>query len=207
MGVVYKIKEDIRDFIINEKRANPQLSCRLLVDYVYKTFDITLSKSSINNLLKKTNLSSPVGRRPSGKAPRRKFKLPEKRKNQIFPKRDKEAVVYSSSRLDINKKSDEASFETISSDVALPKTQAKPVFRTVSECDGVGNFLLRAAQWELLGESFLGPFLREFTKGTSSMDLDAIGDLFVYLTLFGIRDIGELDNYDKKIQIRRQKRC
>ena len=70
MGVVYKIKEDIRDFIINEKRANPQLSCRLLVDYVYKTFDITLSKSSINNLLKKTNLSSPVGRRPSGKAPR-----------------------------------------------------------------------------------------------------------------------------------------
>ena len=59
----YKLTEEIKQFIINEKKANPMLTCRGLTSLVKKRFQIDLSKSLINRVIKEHNLSGPVGRR------------------------------------------------------------------------------------------------------------------------------------------------
>ncbi len=58
-----KLSEQIREFIIEEKRANSKLSCRGLISLIKEKFSIEISKSLINNVIKENNLSSPVGRR------------------------------------------------------------------------------------------------------------------------------------------------
>jgi hypothetical protein len=63
MGVVYKLKPKIREFILEKKKTNPNLSCRKFADLILKKFKIKVSKSSINLLLKGSGLSMPVGRR------------------------------------------------------------------------------------------------------------------------------------------------
>jgi len=62
MGVVYKFKKDVVDFVIAEKKANPRLSCRRLVTLVQEKLSIAVSKSAVNEILKSADLSSPVGR-------------------------------------------------------------------------------------------------------------------------------------------------
>jgi len=64
MGVIYKLKTEIKDFILYEKKASPELSCRRLSSLVYDKFQIKVSKSTINTLFKTSGLSLPVGRRP-----------------------------------------------------------------------------------------------------------------------------------------------
>jgi hypothetical protein len=63
MGVIYKLKPEVKDYILNKKQAEPFLSCRKLVFLVEKRFQIKVSKSSINSLIKESDLSMPVGRR------------------------------------------------------------------------------------------------------------------------------------------------
>jgi hypothetical protein len=63
MGVIHKTKEQIREYILQEKKADPGLSCRQLAPLIQKQFGISLSKSTINSLFKQANLSAPVGRR------------------------------------------------------------------------------------------------------------------------------------------------
>jgi hypothetical protein len=67
MGVVYKLKPEIGDFILKEKKNHPALSCRKLAVLVNKKFPIKLSKSHINSLIKIARLSNPVGRTPKPK--------------------------------------------------------------------------------------------------------------------------------------------
>ncbi|MFY9401811.1 MAG: hypothetical protein WAQ07_00135 [Candidatus Omnitrophota bacterium] len=69
MGVTYKLKKEVKEFIIEEKRDNPQISCRLMSEHVKAKFGISLSKSSINALIKEAGLSAPIGRRPKKKKP------------------------------------------------------------------------------------------------------------------------------------------
>ena len=86
MGVVYKLKADVVDFVVQQKRQNPQISCRSLTTIINEAFRIKISKSSVNAILKKAKLSSPIGRRPAfGRAPK-KFKIPEHKKQALFPK-------------------------------------------------------------------------------------------------------------------------
>ncbi|MBP7215874.1 MAG: hypothetical protein KBA46_01170 [Candidatus Omnitrophica bacterium] len=71
MGVIHKLKPEIIEFIIAEKRANKTISCRGLEKTVYNRFNIKVSKSSINQIFKVSGLSLPIGRRS------RKGRLPE----------------------------------------------------------------------------------------------------------------------------------
>lgn len=59
----YKLTEEIKQFIIEQKKANPKLSCRGLIPLIKERFQVNLSKSLINSVLKESNLSSPRGRR------------------------------------------------------------------------------------------------------------------------------------------------
>ena len=89
MGVTYKLKQEIIDFIIEKKRAEPSVSCRKLAMVLQEVFHLEISKSSINAVLKGSSLSSPVGRTPGPDADVRKkapknFLIPLQKKEQLF---------------------------------------------------------------------------------------------------------------------------
>ena len=67
MGVIYKLKPEVKDFILAQKGNNPALSCRKLTALVLDNFKIELSKSSINMIIKEAGLSAPIGRTPRKK--------------------------------------------------------------------------------------------------------------------------------------------
>ncbi len=59
----YKLKPEIVNFILEQKRLDTALSCRKLAPLVAEKFKITISKSLINSVIKEVSLSSKVGRR------------------------------------------------------------------------------------------------------------------------------------------------
>ena len=67
MGVVYKLKQEITDFILGQKQNQPHLSCRGISKIIEERFQIKVSKSSINAIIKEAGLSLPVGRRQKRK--------------------------------------------------------------------------------------------------------------------------------------------
>ena len=88
MGVVYKLTQEVIDFILQKKKLEPSISVRKLADMASQQFQTNISKSSVSTLLKDASLNSSVGRPskmkeektgPSGKI----FKIPEKRKQQL----------------------------------------------------------------------------------------------------------------------------
>ncbi len=58
----YKLKPEIVNFIVEQKKLNSVLSCRRLVPLVAEKFKILISKSLINAVIKEANLSNKVGR-------------------------------------------------------------------------------------------------------------------------------------------------
>jgi len=81
MGIIYKLLPKVKNSILKEKQKNPRLSCRKAAVLIKKKFNLNLSKSSINNLLKKEGLSSPLGRT---RKKQRKRKIAENEKLGIF---------------------------------------------------------------------------------------------------------------------------
>lgn len=63
MGVVHKLEPEIIDFIINKKNGESALSCRQISALVLDKFQIEVSKSSVNTIIKNAGMSMPVGRR------------------------------------------------------------------------------------------------------------------------------------------------
>ncbi len=74
MGIVYKIKPEIHEFVLEQKRQDANLSCRGLASLVKGKFQANISKSSINSILKASGLSLPVGRRLKEK--KKRFNMP-----------------------------------------------------------------------------------------------------------------------------------
>ena len=83
MGVIYKLKEGVIDFIVQQKKEIPAISCRQLAALVNQKYQTAISKSSINNILKNSQLSSPVGRRGFGEKKVKKFEIPPIKKREI----------------------------------------------------------------------------------------------------------------------------
>lgn len=63
MGVIYKLKPKVADFILEKKRTAPEISCRKLTVLIEKKFKFKISKSTVNSAIKKSGLSMPIGRR------------------------------------------------------------------------------------------------------------------------------------------------
>ncbi|MCM8801110.1 MAG: hypothetical protein NC912_03745 [Candidatus Omnitrophica bacterium] len=76
MGIIYKLKPEIKEFILEQKRMNPLLSCRTLTGIVENRFQVKLSKSTINSIIKEAGLSLPVGRRRKEKKERMAIAVP-----------------------------------------------------------------------------------------------------------------------------------
>ncbi len=83
MGVVYKLRQDIIDFIVQTKMADPSLSCRKLVGVIKAQFGVDVSKSSVNGVIKEFQLSGPIGRYPRFKAPKY-FAIPKDKKTTLL---------------------------------------------------------------------------------------------------------------------------
>ena len=73
MGVTYKLRPDVREFVLQAKKTDPHLSCRSIANLITEKFQIQVSKSSINFLIKEAGMSMPVGRRLK----KRRNQLPE----------------------------------------------------------------------------------------------------------------------------------
>jgi hypothetical protein len=63
VGIKHKLNPEVKDFVITQKKGQPGLSCRRLSKLVTHKFNLQLSKSSINEIIKSAGLSLPVGRR------------------------------------------------------------------------------------------------------------------------------------------------
>jgi len=63
MGVVHKLNPEVRDFIIEQKKIKPSLSCRAFTLLISEKLNVKVSKSSINAIFKEAGLSMPIGRR------------------------------------------------------------------------------------------------------------------------------------------------
>ena len=74
MGVVHKLKPEILKLILENKKNDPSLSCRILSQLIFDKFQVKISKSSINAIFKENNLSMPIGRRQKHK--KKKFNMP-----------------------------------------------------------------------------------------------------------------------------------
>ncbi|MBI3618083.1 MAG: helix-turn-helix domain-containing protein, partial [Candidatus Omnitrophica bacterium] len=62
MGVVYKFRKEVIDFVLQQKRTDDDLGCRQLAVLTSEKFKIQVSKSSVNAIIKNANLSNSVGR-------------------------------------------------------------------------------------------------------------------------------------------------
>jgi len=84
MGVTHKLKQEVISFIIDQKKDNPKLGCREIAEITSDKFLIKISKSSVNSIIKNSNLSNSVGR-PNKilDDKNKKFQIPSVKKQQI----------------------------------------------------------------------------------------------------------------------------
>lgn len=197
MGVIYKLKPEIKDFILEQKKAQPILSCRGLIDVIEGRFQIKVSKSSINALFKEAQLSMPVGRRPKKRRqvtkkqlmlPVIEVKPPEslavlpgppiepKAEELIKPAPQPEPII-------LEEPKPPASIE-----VARPEIQIERIEEPL-EPIGTGAFLLKAADYLLGGSYHISEAIK---KRLNSQDKDILAktESLVYLPFFSLDNDG-----------------
>ena len=84
MGVIHKLKEEVVHYIVDQKKNNPSLSCRAITRMVNERFQLHVSKSSVNTIIKNAQMSSAVGRRSSSQGKEKKFQIPSQKKKQLL---------------------------------------------------------------------------------------------------------------------------
>jgi len=99
MGVTYKLKPQVIAAIVQLKKDNPTISCRKMAEEIGQKYNVKISKSSINSILKNAQLSSSVGRRSKVEYPK-KFQIPIVRKKQLKETIEKTGL---DAHLEINK--------------------------------------------------------------------------------------------------------
>lgn len=62
MGVIHKLTPDVCEYIVQIKKTHPRSRCRQIADLVRKRFNLSLSGSSINIVVRNAGLSLPSGR-------------------------------------------------------------------------------------------------------------------------------------------------
>lgn len=182
MGVVHKLRNEIVDFIVNQKKENPAIGCRALVKVVYDAFQVKVSKSSINSIIKNAHLSSHVGRPASEKKSPRKFQIPAETKKQLsadLAKMSKQDVLepVAEEKVDVEK-------------AKLQKEKAKGILY-----DCMGSIFLKAAQWDVSDVSILGKILQKHLEDKEGAYIDSVGEVLLLMQAFGISSIEELHKY------------
>ena len=199
MGVTHKIKQEIIGFLLREKEQDPGLSCRKLSDLVKKEFGVDLSKSSISNILKESNLNSPVGRR-SANVRTKAFKIPEEKKKELFPQPHEKptpAPPKPQKRESEQKINLQKEIEALLKEPSLssPHQEVESAACSEEQIDGAGTIFLKAAQDEIFGGSILGALLARHCRAEGLKDHAALGDVLTFMKAFGLNRIEELAGY------------
>lgn len=172
MGVVHKLKKEVIDFVILQKRKTPSLSCRQMAVLTSEKFKIQVSKSSVNTVIKNNRLSAPVGRRPAAAGASKKFQIPLKRKEQI--------------RRDIHKAGLEKEGPSVSAKGAAVETA--PAVGSIEEkgflYEGMGLVFLKAAEWELSSAPVLDKLFQKYVKGPLPSHRDQSCAVLLYARMF-----------------------
>lgn len=182
MGVVHKFKQEVIDFIINNKMDLPTLSCRKITDLVNDKFQLDVSKSAVNNILKKEKLSSSVGRRARVVS----FQIPIQKKQQLYhniKKHDKNEEIAISAEEGVQKK--EKDNNGFSLEGFSKKTEAEQLFYDQIDAgrqarfksfnnrlNNLGILLFNAFQCDFDHSGALSKVLRKNIKGYVSKDFD-----------------------------------
>jgi len=123
MGVIHKLKEDVVNFIIDQKKKNPSVSIRQLAAETSAKFQIKVSKSSVSTTLKNASLSSAVGRRSPNGVRGEKFAIPPIRKIEISQNMQK--AGFDKDAVTIKEKEDGATKELTDSEKDIEAQPAK----------------------------------------------------------------------------------
>lgn len=171
MGVVYKLKPEIKDFILEQKRATPLLSCRALVALVDNKFQIKVSKSSINSIIKEAGISMPVGRRPKKRRRRQEISKPVallemKTEEMLAPviEQPAEPVLKEPAKMPV-------------------ETQVDITLETPSEMECTGAILLKAADYLIKGSYYITKAIND-RLNKQEKELLAKTESLIYLPLF-----------------------
>ncbi len=214
MGVVYKLKNEVVDFILREKRDDPSLSCRHLAMVTGEKFFIKVSKSSINTIIKNASLSSAVGRRSSSEGGGKKFHIPVFKKTQISEEMRKAGFKVDtkpSPEVPVHggqPKKQYSSADGVSKQQLFPASSQDHVFQLRMKreqergalYEGMGFIFLKAAQWDLFDASILGSLFSRAECGTTPktslpLHFDMLCDIWFYLKLSGAQDINQIGQF------------
>lgn len=200
MGVVHKLKEEILEYILYQKKDNPKLSCRALVNIVCQKFNVIVSKSSINTVLKNAQLSSPVGRRNNGHdSLGTALQRQEQQKElDVFhdPEKDAFALVGTTEKkTQDEEKKKEITYHDTREKYAFKKAHLNNSLQKGRLYDGMGCFFLKAAEWDLMNGVTFGNILEQQAKGPSFQDISQVGEILLFLTAFGLNGQEDLSQY------------
>lgn len=172
MGVVYKLKQEVIDYILELKKLDENLSCRKISELASARFQKNISKSSINAIIKDSSLSSPIGRRGLKKRKEDKFRIPAHRKEQIF----------------VN----------IPASVLAVQSQAPAIVPANLPLENVGTFFLKAAEWQMKRQGVLRFLCEKYTTDTHEEKIFKIAESFLFLPVFGVRKEEDFLSFDNK---------
>ena len=201
MGVIYKFKKEVIDFVLQQKRTDYDLGCRQLAVLTSEKFKIQVSKSSINAIIKNANLSNSVGRPASDEPLPKKFQIPSLKKQQLLA--DVRKVKIEQKPLPVNvlphpKKvpavePPRRGFSQATFLRHVESSRAKRVRQTQHQGvmrEGMGCIFLKAAQWQLSRTSVLGGLLRKHISEPLPPSFDAFCDVLPCLDLLGVSEPG-----------------
>lgn len=201
MGVVHKFKTEVVEFILQQKRNDRFLSCRQLSVLTTEKFQRRVSKSSINNIIKKASLSSCVGRRPLGEGRPRKFYIPPQKMEQIQENMRKAGVALAK---------DLTPPQILQQPAVIRKKQLSRSDQRGPLYEGMGLVFLKAAEWELTSTSFLGQLFRPYVNDRSLSDVESACELLLSLHLLGaggVDDFARFQNYGPWVQMETSALC
>lgn len=170
MGVIYKLKSEIKDFILEQKRVNSTLSCRGLIALIESKFQVKVSKSSINSIIKQAGLSLPIGRRPKKK--RRRLET------QIKP------IIEIKSEAPVEIQPQEPAKAIIKEPVVIPAEAGVEIqIEAPSPTQGTGAILLKAADFIIKGSYYITEAIKSQLNRQED-DLLAKTESIIYKPLF-----------------------
>ncbi len=178
MGVTYKLKKEIVDYILQQKKINSQFSCRKIADLASQFFQKNISKSSVSNILKTFLLSSPVGRRSKKQKKQEKFKIPEERKKELFVHVPTSVLIQESV---IKEPPQEC-----------PVKASHPEKEEYNQIPHLGSVLLKIAEQELSDSFFFSEILKEDKEFENVENIDQIASALLFAPIFGVQNEQEI---------------
>ncbi len=175
MGVIHKLRPEIKQSIIDEKKANPAISCRSLSYLILQRFNIEVSKSSINSVFKEAGLSMPATRASKQEVVEpAKLEIPVleavKPPEPLLPEKVPEKPPVELPNVQPEPQ-------------PVPQRELQPEVQLPSEMPCTGAILLKAADNLLAGSRRIAELIKN-SLNVDRDDLLAKTEALIYLSLF-----------------------